>query len=153
MKAAFSDSATLDMKVKTESISFPAHSVGLDAITNGLVRNFNQTYENVYTLCLSDSLKYQKNTMSCNWLVGMTEKEGGNIRVGCGKYDWRFNDETPNLAIHLTITIEHMLVLTPDHANQVMEWLGKLPYPFCESKRAFEFMPDFEPLKVVRKSV
>jgi hypothetical protein len=153
MKAAFSDSATLDMKVETDSIAFPTNTVGLDAIINVLVRNFSQTYENVYTFCFSDSLKSKKNAMSCNWLVGMTEKEGGNTRVGCGKYVWHFNDEEPQLAIHLGITIEQMLVLTPGHSNQIMEWLGKLPYPFCDSKRAFEFMPDFEPLKLVRKFV
>jgi len=76
------------------------------------VRDFNLNYENVYTFCLSDSLKTSKNELSCCWLVGMNEKEGGRVRVGCGIYNWPFDAERDGLADHLAITIETMVVLT-----------------------------------------
>ena len=157
MKSVFTDSATLEMRVKTDNISFPADTVGLEAITNVLVRNFNQTYENVYTFCLEDSFNNQHDATSCIWLVCMTERDSGNVRVGAGKYDWRFEDaENPLaniLATNLVITIEQMLVLEPIHSEQIMEWARDLPYPFCDSERMFASMPDLEPLELIRKFV
>ena len=151
MQAAFVDSATLKMDVKTDKISFPAESVGLEAVTNVLVRDFSQRYENVYTFCVSDSLEGQKGVMSCKWLVGMSEKDSGDVRVGYGRYDWHFSDEGDHLANHLTITIEKMLVLTPEYTAPVMAWLGQLPYPFCHSDIIFENIPDIGELKLMRQ--
>jgi hypothetical protein len=51
----FTVAARLEIKMKTQSISFPADAVGLDAITDVLIRQFSQNYENVYTFCLFDS--------------------------------------------------------------------------------------------------
>jgi hypothetical protein len=153
MQSVFTDSATLEMKVKSGSISFPASSIGLNDITNVLVRNFSQTYENVYTFCLSDSLDSQERAMSCDWLVGMSERDGGNVRIGCGRYDWTFNDEKNPLANHLTIIIEQMLVFTPEYEKQIMEWLEGMPYPFCDSETALQSMPDIDPLKIIRNYI
>ncbi len=159
MKVAFTDSATLEMKVKTDNISFPAETIGLDAMSNVLVRNFSQTFENVYTFCLSDSFVSQGNVLSCDWLVCMSERDGGKVRVGAGKYDWHFQDEenrTANingivstLATKLVITIEQMLILSPDHSDQIMEWAGKLPYPFSDSEQMIEYIPDLESLDMI----
>ncbi len=151
MQAAFVDSATLNMEVKTDSISFPSESVGLEAITDVLVRDFSQRYENVYTLCVSDSLESQKGVLSCKWLVGMSEREGGDVRIGCGRYDWRFSDVESNLANHLTITIEKMLVLTPESSRSIMAWLEQLAYPFCHSDIIFENMPDIDEFGLIRQ--
>lgn len=87
LDAAFTEDATLQMIVRTEAISFPASSVGREAIAETLVRRFNQTYENVYTLCIGSPPTANSETYSCNWLVAMSEKQGGAVRVGCGRYD------------------------------------------------------------------
>ena len=58
------------------SISFPAHTVGRQAITDVLVRTFGQTYESVYSFylgCPSGEVK----AFSCGWFsghVGETEQ-------------------------------------------------------------------------------
>jgi hypothetical protein len=150
MKAIFSGSATLEMKVKTEHISFPANSSGLDAIIDVLVKSFSQSYENVYTFCLINSIENQEHLMSCDWLVCMTAKEGGDIRVGCGRYDWSFSDDN-KLTNHLVISIEQMSVLPPEYSNQIMGWIEKVPYPFCNSIKMLELMPDLDGLALVRK--
>lgn len=155
MKAAFTDSAILEMKVNTESISFPTKSVGVESITDVLVRNFSQTYENVYTFCITESFKSADkstlNEVSCDWLVCMTERESGNVRVGVGKYDWNFEGDSETLlANHLLITIDHMIILAPDDSIQIMAWAHSLPYPFCDSASSIDLMPDSELLTVVR---
>lgn len=48
---------------------------------------------------------------SCDWLVGMPDKETGNARVGCGRYDRTFRPGEPLLADRLVITIDAMQVL------------------------------------------
>lgn len=153
MEKVFTNSATLEMVLKTENISFPSNAVGLDVITDVLVRKFSQTYENVYTYCLFDSSKINKDELSCGWLVGMNEKEGGNVRVGCGRYNWHFDNEINTLADHLIITIEQMVVLAPEFSGQIMDWLNKLPYPWCDSVSMLQTMPDLESLNSVREQI
>ncbi len=154
MEQVFTESATLEMEVKTDNISFPPDTVSLKAITDVLVKNFSQTYENVYTFCLSDSFNNNvnsiPNTVSCDWLVCMTERDGGNVRVGSGRYDWRFNEQG-NKANHLIITIEKMLILVPAHTEKIFEWVKKLPYPFCDSEKMFEFILDLDVLDSIIK--
>ncbi|MDE8604748.1 hypothetical protein M3I01_017955 [Marinomonas sp. RSW2] len=150
LKEAFTDSASLKMILKTENIAFPSNTLGLNEISEVLVRKFGQTYENVYTFCVSDSLTSDKNALSCDWLVCMTEKDGGAVRVGNGSYDWVFNDEPVPLADHLTITIEQMVLLSPDYASQILDWVGVLPYPWCDVASLFQSMPPLAPLSPIR---
>ena len=84
MKHAFAEAATLEMVVRTGSISFPPISTGLESISDVLVRRFAQTYENVHTFCLAAPPQTDEVTFSCSWLVGMSEKESRMVRVGCG---------------------------------------------------------------------
>ena len=153
MSRVFSNSATLTMKVKTDAISFPADTIGLEAITDVLVRNFSQNFENVYTFCLTDSFS-QSNSKetSCDWLVCMTDRADGSVRVGCGRYDWFFNDEV-SLAERLVITIEQMQILSAKNTTQVMKWVGQLEYPFCDSSSVLELMPEIDLLDPIRNSV
>lgn len=150
MKEVFTSLASLEIEVKTKNISFPSNAVGLDEITDILIRNFSHTYENVYTICLADSLISDKNELSCHWLVSMTEKDGGNVRVGCGRYNWHFDDKREVLADHLTITIEQMVELTPELTSQILDWVSKLPYPWCDSEIILQTMPSIESLRPVR---
>ena len=142
MQSIFSDSAVLEMNVKTENIAFPSKTKGLDLITDVLVKKFNETYENIYTFCLSDSI--QQN-IECRWLVGMTTKESGELRIGHGTYAWEFDKELP-LVNHLTITIDAMLILKPQHTTLIMNWLDQLPYPWCETADINNSMPKLEGL-------
>ena len=150
MREAFSESATLETVVKTDAISFPPIARGLASITDVLVRKFAQSYENVYSFYLQRPPPHTAvSTFACDWLVGMSEKESGKARVGCGRYEWQFQTGAPHLADRLVITIEAMQVLPADRLEPVLLWLTGLPYPWCPAERFFETapaMPDLAPI-------
>ncbi|GJI90287.1 hypothetical protein [Duganella hordei] len=133
MAEAFSEDAMLSMQVNTESIAFPPLSQGREAIADVLVRRFGQSYENVYTFCLTPPPGQPIPVFSCEWLVAMTDKGSGNVRVGCGRYDWHFEDVT-GLAERLAITVEVMQILPPAAQERVMKWVASLPYPWCATE-------------------
>jgi hypothetical protein len=151
MSRAFADAATLSMVVKTEAISFPQAASGCEAITDVLIRGFSQTYENVRTFCLSSPPENGRTAFSCAWLVGMSAKENHLVRVGCGRYDWKFQIENPHLAEKLAITIEVMQLLPPEALVAVMNWLDELPYPWCSRQAASERTPALEGLHPIRR--
>jgi hypothetical protein len=138
MKAAFAQDAALEMIVNAGTISFPPRSAGLDAITDVLVSRFGQTFENVHTFCLCTPPEGSASSFSCPWLVGMSEKAGGAVRLGSGRYDWTFRSGRVQ---HLTITIDQMEVLPPSDLEHVMGWLGSLPYPWCPADVAERSIP------------
>jgi hypothetical protein len=142
MAGVFSETATLETIVKTGAISFPPLSRGLAPITEVLVRRFAQAYENVYSFYLErPASQIPSASFSCDWLVGMSEKETGNARVGCGRYDWRFQSDEPHLADRLVITIEAMQVLSPASLEPVLGWLTELPYPWCPAETLLATAP------------
>lgn len=144
MGRAFAEDATLEMVVNTGSISFPPLSKGLASITEVLVTRFGDVFENVHTFCLAEPPKPSDVTFSCTWLVGMSEKETRAVRVGCGRYDWSFQSESPRLAQHLRITVELMQALPPQYFPAVMNWLSELPYPWCAIQLATRYAPQLE---------
>ena len=146
MRRAFAKDACLEMVVNTDTISFPSSATGIDAITEVLIRQFNLEYENVYTLCLSSPSNDYDPVFSCNWLVGMSRRDNGQLRVGYGRYDWSFSSAETVLVDNLKITIETMQVLTPDHVPPVMAWLSELPYPWCSAKAAVKGLPELDDL-------
>ena len=75
MRSAFAEAATLNMILKTGAISFPPLSKGIEAITEVLVRRFAYSYENVFTFCLEDPPRDDARSFSCDWMVGMSERE------------------------------------------------------------------------------
>lgn len=149
MADAFTDDATLEMVVNTRSISFPPLTVGRASITDVLVRRFGETYENVRTFCLSGPPRPSEAMFSCAWLVGMSERNTKDVRVGCGRYDWWFRSGSPYLAERLVITVDLMQVLPPGSCPAVMEWLRGLPYPWCEARLAVESAPKLAPLRPI----
>lgn len=152
MPRAFASDATLQMTVKSDAISFPARSEGLAAITDVLVRRFGQTYDNVYTFCLSDTLPAaDADIYRCDWLVGMTEKQSGNVRVGCGSYLWTFTKAREDRRVQaLEIVIEAMEVLPADAAPVIIDsWLSQLSYPWSTTNRACEAAPALAALEPV----
>jgi hypothetical protein len=148
MARAFADDAELEMIVKTDAISFPSAAKGLTQITEILVSGFAVDYENVYTFCLSHPTHSQSDHFSCDWLVGMSAKRDGAVRVGCGRYDWRFGRD--QLVRKLIINIETMSVLPSSEQAQVFRWLSALPYPWCSGREALEVIPSIEGLAAIR---
>ena len=150
MGEAFAETATLETVVNTNAISFPPIARGLASITDVLVRKFAQSYENVYSFYLERPPPHTAvSTFACDWLVGMSEKESGKARVGCGRYEWQFQTGAPRLADRLVITIEAMQVLSADRLEPVLLWLTGLPYPWCPAETILETapaMPDLAPI-------
>lgn len=151
MADAFTDAATLSIVVKAGTIAFPPAATGRDAITDVLVRRFGQLYENVRTFCLASPPQHVDTTFSCDWLVGMTERENRTVRVGCGRYDWRFRSQPPPLAERLTITIDVMEALPPDCLLPIMHWLSRLPCPWCPPHAMLDTAPALDGLKPIRQ--
>jgi hypothetical protein len=137
------------MNVKTGAISFPPLSNGIESITEVLVRRFAQSYENILTFCIGDPPHDDAGSFSCKWMVGMSERSTGAVRVGCGRYDWRFQTEEPFLTRELTITIEFMQILPPGTLGVLMDWLSGLPYPWCPVTKAVVSAPKVEGLAVI----
>lgn len=142
MREVFCETAVLETVVKTSAISFPPTSRGLAPITDVLVRKFAKTYENIYSFYLDRPSQLEPLvSFSCDWFVGMSEKEGSKGRVGCGRYDWQFQNTKPRLADRLVITIEEMEVLSADRFDIVLKWLADLPYPWCPAHTILETAP------------
>ena len=152
MSEVFSETATLEMIVKTETISFPPVSRGIDAITEVLGRRFAQTYENIYSFCLQRP-PATASSFACDWMVGMSEKANGSIRIGCGRYHWNFQQQAPFLVDRLLIAIEVMQVLPPRDLECIMAWLTALPYPWCSVSAVVASAPPLAALEPVLRYV
>lgn len=145
---AFTTDAVLDMVVRTGSISFPGHVESRTAIGDVLVSHFGQTFENVYTFCLTAPPLVKARTLQCPWLVAMSDKQSGEARVGCGRYDWQFHPDS-GWVEHLTITIEHMTTLPAKDLPVIMAWASRLDYPWCSPEAVASGMPDLSELREV----
>ena len=149
----FSDTACLEMCVKTDAISFPAISQGSATIADVLVRRFNQTYENIYTFYLDRPIAGSATppaVFACDWLVGMSEKATGHVRVGCGRYEWVFRqDAFPPRVERLAITIEAMQTLPAASLPHILHWLLPLDYPWSSASAVRAFAPKLPLLEPV----
>ena len=128
----FAHDARLEITNRSAAIQFPSMTRGIEAIADVLVRRFNRTYENVYSFYMSRPGE-EETEFSCDWLVGMSEKESQGIRVGCGRYEWTFQGDRPHLATRLVIAIDQMLVLPPEAAIEVRAWLLRLSHPWASA--------------------
>ncbi|RJQ87289.1 MAG: hypothetical protein C4519_00960 [Desulfobacteraceae bacterium] len=148
----FSDDATLCVVNKATNIVFPAVTKGRESIADVLVRRFAQTYENIYSFYLSKPPE-KASKFSCEWLVGMTEKESKNVRIGCGRYDWTFSSCSPYLASELVITIETMQVLPSSAFGTVFAWLQRLNYPWANKDEVVNSATGLDLLAAVREKL
>ena len=139
MKQAFAERAELETVVKTDAISFPSEAKGLSALEDVLVRRFNADNESIFTFCLSEPSEADRARFQCHWLVGMSMKATGQLRVGCGSYDWQFDGE--GKIAKLVINIDVMKVLPADELGATMRWLASLPYPWCRAAKARRSIP------------
>lgn len=149
MQRAFAKNCRLEMVVKTDVISFPSGATGINEITDTLVRKFSCDNENIYTFCLSTAPEGVGRQFSCDWLVGMSLRDSGDFRVGCGQYDWVFEDGPQNLASNLKITIEVMVMLAHERSQPLTNWLSGLDYPWCPADTAVRDMPVFDGLQPI----
>ena len=129
LAAVFSADAEVRIVNRAMDMGFPDVTQGREAIADVLVRRFGQTYENIYSFYLAAPPESTE-VFSCPWLVGMTEKATQNVRVGCGSYDWTFQQDGAQLACALVITIDAMEVLPPQDRDAVLGWLRQLQYPW-----------------------
>ncbi len=150
MSQVFAEDARLEMQVNSDAISFPAVTQGLAAITDVLVRKFDQVYENIYSFALQQPASDSgADHFSCDWMVVMSEKESRMVRVGCGRYDWKFQGHAPYLVEQLRITIEAMQVFPPDPGETTLAWAAELPYPWCAGQvivKTMPCLPEIEPI-------
>jgi hypothetical protein len=151
MERAFADSARLVTVVNSGTITFPPVVNGLQSISDVLVRRFAQTFENIHTFCLAPPPRTAAVDFSCDWLVGMSEKDSRAVRVGCGRYDWSFSQQGPRLVERLKITIDLMQSLAPACLTSVMDWMSRLPYPWCPAQDALRNAPEIEGLQPIRQ--
>ena len=138
---AFAPDASLAMTVKTSAIAFPQETQGRDAISSVLVSDFALKYENVYTFCVGAIPADDQREFSCDWLVCMTEKTTGAVRIGHGRYDWTRDADSAQVT-RLHITIEAMDTLPATFADSLLRWASRLPYPWCERDALKSDAPD-----------
>ena len=113
------------MVVKTDAISFPSSAKGLAALEDILVRRFGLDFENVYTFCMAKPPEAECAHFACHLLVGMSARADGQIRVGCGRYDWYFGGQ--GQVEKLVIAVDVMKVLPADALASSMTLLSALP--------------------------
>ena len=144
MRRAFAEDAELEIVVKTDAISFPSSAKGSSAIEDIVVRRFALDYENVYTFCLSQPSEANRRHFPCHWLVGMSARSDGQIRIGCGRYDWYFGPDKACRVERLVIAIDVMKVFPATGFAASMDWLSSLPYPWCTPDQALSAAPAIE---------
>jgi hypothetical protein len=150
LRRAFAEDVQLEMIVKTQAISFPSSAKGIAAIEEILGRRFANDFENVYTFCLARPTEANRRHFPCHWLVGMSAKNNGPIRVGSGRYDWYFTSDVRCLIEKLIITIDVMQILPANDLDRIMGWIISLPYPWCTPDEAVRDMPRIEELQPVQ---
>ena len=150
LEDVFASNAELVIHNQSANIAFPAFTQGRSAIAEVLVRSFTLSNENVYSFYLGRP-PLAVREFTCPWLVGMSERSSGNIRVGCGTYEWSFEQHAPNMAIRLVVTIEAMQVLPIAECAQVFEWLRTLNYPWSSPEGALQDIPANELLSPIAR--
>ena len=148
LEAVFAPNAELVIRNPTANIAFPAFTHGRSAIAEVLVRSFALSYENIYSFYLGRPMPAVQE-FTCPWLVGMSERSSGLVRVGCGTYEWAFALHAPHMASRLVVTIEAMQVLPVSESERVFAWLRALNYPWSSPQAALHGIPASEPLSPI----
>jgi hypothetical protein len=147
LRQVFAEDAQLEIVLNTDAISFPPNTRSLDSIADIAVRQLGATYENIYTFYLGRPAPgHRLEDFSCGWLLGMTAKASGDVRVGYGRYDWRFSGTWLRVE-RLRITIQAMQILPSAFSDTVLDWLAGLPYPWCAADRFVRTAPEIDALQ------
>ena len=140
LEDVFASNAELVFRNQSANIAFPAFTQGRSAIADVLVRTFALSYENVYSFYLGRPMP-DVQEFTCPWLVGMSERSSGLVRVGCGIYEWTFEPHAPHMASQLDVTIEAMQVLPLTESERIFAWLRALNYPWLSPDAALHGIP------------
>ena len=140
LEDVFASNAELVFRNQSANIAFPAFTQGRSAIADVLVRTFALSYENVYSFYLGRPMP-DVQEFTCPWLVGMSERSSGHVRVGCGIYEWTFEPHAPHMASQLVVTIEAMQVLPLAESERIFAWLRALNYPWLSPDAALHGIP------------
>lgn len=151
MRRAFAEDVQLEMVVKTEAISFPSTASGLAEVEEVLVRRIATDFENVYSFGLARPTEADRRHFSCPWLVAMSARSDGALRVGVGRYDWQFSPDPRCLVEKLTITIDVMQILPAAELDRIIGWVAGLPYPWCRPNEVMATMPAIEELSPIAR--
>ncbi|MBR2817189.1 MAG: hypothetical protein IKE60_21200 [Reyranella sp.] len=151
MRRAFAPDVQLEMVVKTEAISFPSTAQGLAEVEEVLVRRIATDFENVYSFGLARPTEADRLRFSCPWLVAMSARSDGALRVGVGRYDWQFSPDARCLVERLVITIDVMQVLPAAELERIIGWVAGLPYPWCRPDEVIATMPANEALSPIAR--
>lgn len=144
---SFAEDAVAAIVNRTDAIAFPGEIAGRDNLIDALLRRFALEFENVFTFCLCPPPLRRAPRFSCDWLVGMSVRATGEIRVGAGRYDWEFN--AAGLVERVAITIETMQAVPPTELDAIMSWLADLPCPWCPAEAALARAPAIPALAAV----
>lgn len=145
MTRVFAEDATLKMVVDTEIVAFPSTTMGLDNITDILVKQFHTRFENVHTVCVTESSIVSDDVLRCTWLVGMTDVESGSLRIGYGVYDWTFGHRAVTdkpCVQHLEIHIKTMIDVSAELTQSVLPWFSSLPHTWVSLSEIALNAPD-----------
>jgi hypothetical protein len=137
LEGVFCQDVSLTMDVQTPAIIFPSHAEGLKPVSEIVCSRLNQRFENIYTFCFAQRPVNVERHFACTWLVVMSEKDGGSVRAGGGRYDWHLTADLQRVAA-LQITVAAMDTYAPENLAPVMGWLSQQGYPWCDRVKAEE---------------
>jgi hypothetical protein len=160
MRDIYAPDAELTYSIATDSISFPAKTVGLEAITRTLVVDFATRFDQCKTYYVCDAPPADDSAfVRVPWLVIMREKAVDSLRIGKGYYEWSFA-RTASALLHVTamrIHIERMDAIADPGATLLAAAQAELPYPWLApatlrasyqqrkaAQRTLAFLRDFE---------
>ena len=146
----FTNDASLEIKAHTTYVSFPELTRNTEEINKVLVSDFNDNYENISIFCFIDTLTNEKDSITCNILICMQEKESKSILLSYGLYVWEFSKDSETKVSKLNIEIEKLLVLNPSQEKIIFTWISRLPQYWVERKEILKEMPSLQHLKFLR---
>jgi len=132
LKALYCSDAVLAFSLDDQSMSFPTRVEGAQEIAKVLSGDFNQRYQRVKTWYLTQPVADGTDQVTEQpWLVMMQEKASGDIRIGCGFYNWRFETNCNPLQVSAHhIHIHTMLSFPSTRESWLIELQQSLAYPW-----------------------
>lgn len=118
---------------------------GLAEITAAF-REMGRQCENILTVVPLESLQENATSLTSQWVVAMTQRDGTRAFVGWGTYVWTL-DPAQSLATKLAVRFEGLHV--PDDVETTFDAMLDLPHPWCAQDAVLEFAEraDVEPLR------
>jgi hypothetical protein len=133
MREIYAPDAELTYSIATDSISFPARTVGLEAITRTLVVDFATRFAQCKTYYVCDAPPADDTAFArVPWLVIMREPAADSLRIGKGYYEWSFAHSAlvPLQVTAMRIHIERMDAIADPGAMLLAAAQADLPYPW-----------------------